>query len=284
MQNLSVEDTHFSESQLKINGKLIDLKTPKIMGILNITDDSFYFKSRIESDVQLLKQAEKMLDEGATFLDLGAMSSRPNATQFTNETEKSRIASSVELILKEFPDALISVDTFRADVAQAGIDAGASIINDISGFSFDPKLLEVVARNKVAYILMHLQGNFETMHQVYSYQNVTKEVIQYFHEKIEILLKSGIHSIILDPGFGFSKNLEQNYQLLREMDRIQILERPVLVGISRKSMIYKKLGISAEEALNGTTALNSFALSKGASILRVHDVAPAKEIIDLLYA
>lgn len=284
MQNLSVEDTHFSESQLKINGKLIDLKTPKIMGILNITDDSFYFKSRIESDGQLLKQAEKMLSEGATFLDLGAMSSRPNAIQIDQKTEISRIASSVELILKEFPNTLISIDTFRADVAQAGIDAGASIINDISGFSFDPKLLEVIARNKVAYILMHLQGNFETMHQVYSYQNVTKEVIQYFHEKIEILLKSGIHSIILDPGFGFSKNLEQNYQLLRDMDRIQILERPVLVGISRKSMIYKKLGISAEEALNGTTALNSFALSKGASILRVHDVAPAKEIIDLLYS
>ncbi len=284
MQNLSVEDTHFSESQLKINGKLIDLKTPKIMGILNITDDSFYFKSRIESDGQLLKQAEKMLSEGATFLDLGAMSSRPNAIQIDHETEISRIASSVELILKEFPHALISIDTFRADVAQAGIDVGASIINDISGFSFDPKLLEVIARNKVAYILMHLQGSFETMHHAYCYQNVTKEVIQYFHEKIEILLKSGIHSIILDPGFGFSKNLEQNYQLLREMDRIQILERPVLVGISRKSMIYKKLGISAEEALNGTTALNSFALSKGASILRVHDVAPAKEIIALLYS
>jgi len=284
MQNLSVEDTHFTESPLNINGNLIDFKIPKIMGILNITDDSFYEKSRIDSDVQLLTQAEKMLSEGATFLDLGAMSTRPNALKVVLNLEQKRIKQSVSSIKKEFPTALISIDTFRSEIAQCGIDEGASMINDISGFNFDSKLLEVVSRNKVAYVLMHSKGNLKTMHDSHLYENLTQEVINYFHEKVEILIQSGVYSIILDPGFGFSKNLEQNYELLNQMNRIKILERPILAGLSRKSMIYKKLGISPENSLNGTTALNAFALAEGASILRVHDVAPATEIIKLLYA
>lgn len=282
MRNLSVEDTYFKANQINVNGNLIDFTIPKIMGILNLTEDSFYQKSRFTSDLELLKQSEKMISEGATFLDLGAFSTRPNAKIIERTQEISRIATATKIILKEFPSTVISIDTFRSDVAQAGIDAGAGIINDISGFSFDPKMLETVTKNKIPYVLMHLHGTFETMHNTYSYSSISEEVINYFHEKIAILREHHIHDIILDPGFGFSKNLEQNYELFHRLEELLLLNRPLLVGISRKSMIYKKLGITAEESLNGTSALNAIAITKGASILRVHDVAPAMEIVKLL--
>jgi len=282
MQNLSVEDTYFKANQINVNGKLIDFTVPKIMGIINITEDSFYSKSRYKTDLEILNQSEKMISEGATFLDLGAFSTRPISQIVDISQEIDRITTATKRILKEFPTTIISIDTFRGEVAQAGIDAGARIINDISGFSFDPKMLETVARNKVPYILMHLQGTFETMHNAYSYESIGGEVMDYFLEKISILKEHHLHDIILDPGFGFSKNSAQNYDLFHQLDSLRIMNRPLLVGVSRKSMIYKKLGITAEESLNGTTALNAIALAKGASILRVHDVAPAKQIIQLL--
>ena len=282
MRNLRVEDTYFKANQINVNGNLIDFTVPKIMGILNLTEDSFYQNSRFASDLELLNQSEKMISEGATFLDLGAFSTRPNAKKVDIALEISRISSATQIILKEFPSTMVSIDTFRNDVAQAGIDAGAGIVNDISGFSFDPKMLETITRNKIPYVLMHVQGTFETMHNEYHYSSICAEVIDYFLEKISILKEHHLHDIILDPGFGFSKNIEQNYDLFRRLEQLLILNRPLLVGISRKSMIYKKLGISAEESLNGTCALNAIALTKGASILRVHDVAPAMEIVKLL--
>ena len=282
MRNLRVEDTYFKANQINVNGNLIDFTVPKIMGILNLTEDSFYQNSRFASDLELLNQSEKMISEGATFLDLGAFSTRPNAKKVDIALEISRISSATQIILKEFPSTMVSIDTFRNDVAQAGIDAGAGIVNDISGFSFDPKMLETITRNKIPYVLMHLQGTFETMHNEYHYSSICGEVMDYFLEKISILKEYHLHDIILDPGFGFSKNIEQNYGLFEQLEQLLILNRPLLVGISRKSMIYKKLGIAAEESLNGTTALNAIALTKGASILRVHDVAPAMEIVKLL--
>jgi len=282
MRKLSVEDTYFKVNSINVNGKLIDFSIPKVMGILNLTTDSFYQKSRLTTDKELLKQAEIMLFEGADILDLGALSTRPSATLIDISEEISTIEQATKTILKEFPETIISIDTFRNEVAHAGIDAGAGIINDISGFSFDPKMLETVARNKVPYILMHLKGTFETMHNSYSYTSILNEVLDYFLEKIALLKEHGINDIILDPGFGFSKDMTQNYELFEQLDLLHILERPLLVGISRKSMIYKKLGITAEESLNGTSALNAIALTKGASILRVHDVAPAVEIVKLL--
>lgn len=282
MQNSSVEDTKFKITQLNVNGNLIDLTIPRVMGIINLTSDSFYASSRLNSDAQLLKQVEKMLADGATFIDLGGLSTRPNSVKISTEDEKRKIESATRSILHEFPEAHISIDTFRSDVAQAGIDSGAGIINDISGFSFDSQILDVIARNKCTYICMHLRGNFDTMHEKYTYQSLTNEVISYFEEKINILNEAKLNDIIIDPGFGFSKSIEQNYELLNNLSALQIMGRPILVGVSRKSMIYKKLDISPEESLNGTSILNAKAILNGASILRVHDVKEAKQVIDLL--
>lgn len=284
MQNSSVEDTKNQNKSIKINGILIDFKIPKIMGILNLTDDSFYEKSRLNTDKELLKRVGKQLSEGADILDVGAFSTRPNANIIEEKVERKKIANSIKSIKKAFPESLISVDTFRGSVAQAAIDEGASIVNDISGFQFDESIIDVVAQNKVAYILMHINPTFETMHKTVtvSDQKITEKVMNYFKQKKTFLAEKGVDSVILDPGFGFSKTMAENYELLHHLQDLQKLKCPVLVGVSRKSMIYKKLGIHPDEALNGTTVLNTVALMKGASILRVHDVKECKQIINLL--
>ncbi len=282
---MKVEDTNFSHNSIQVNGNLIDKSRPKIMGILNITQDSFYKNSRFEKESDLIKQAEMHLLQGADILDIGAFSTRPNGLQIEEGIENEKISWAVSLLVKNFPNAIVSVDTFRASTAEIAIDRGASIINDISGFSFDKNLIKVLEKNKeIGYILMHLRGDFETMHQIQKYPNgIIKEVRKYFIEKSSYLKEKGIKNIILDPGFGFSKSMEDNHCLLNNTNELTDLNLPILVGISRKSMIYKKLNITPEEALPGTIALNAIALSKGASILRVHDVAEARQLVDLLF-
>ena len=283
MRFSKVEDTHFPVNRhLRMKDKLVDLTSPKVMGIVNITTDSFYANSHISSDKQLLEQAEKMISEGAEILDIGAYSSRPGATEVPIELEIDRIASSVHLIRKEFSDIILSIDTFRSAVAEAGIDAGADLINDISGGLIDHKMAETVGKLKVPYILMHMRGTPATMMENTNYDNLFNSISLYFSERIAYFTEQGVNDIIIDPGFGFSKTTEQNYNLLQNLDQLHFLGKPILVGISRKSMIYSKLNCSSNEALNGTTALNTIALQKGASILRVHDVKEAKEIISLL--
>ena len=290
MQNSSVEGTNFNANHIHINGILTDFSVPKIMGVLNVTEDSFYEGGRLKSDIELIKKASQHLSEGADFLDVGGFSTRPGALVVEEDVELLRVASSIKQLKKEFPDALISVDTFRGSVAKAAIDEGATIINDISGFQFDKTLLDVISKNKVTYVLMHVADSFENMHRVSlndnidisTYSDITKKVSDYFLQKLTILKDKGITDIIIDPGFGFSKTTEENYELLHRLNEFQALNKPILVGISRKSMIYKKLGITSSESLNGTTALNAIAVMKGASILRVHDVKECKEVIDLL--
>jgi len=253
------------------------------MGIINITPDSFYSGSRFESEKEILIQAEKMLTEGATFLDLGAYSSRPGADDISVEEELNRMIPTIELILKEFPEALISVDTFRAEVANKSIHAGAAMINDISAGKLDEKMFPVIAENQVPYIMMHMKGTPQSMKDLNQYEDLTSEVLYYFSERIRAARSLGINDIIIDPGFGFAKNITQNFELLSRLELFNNLELPLLVGVSRKSMIWKKLNISANEALNGTSVLNTAALLKGANILRVHDVKEAVECIKLTH-
>lgn len=267
---------------INCNGKLIDLSTPKVMGILNLTPDSFYDGGKLNSEKEILKQTERMLTEGATFLDLGAYSSRPGADFVSEEEELNRILPVVTLILKEFPDAILSIDTFRSEVAKQTIETGASLINDISGGNLDDKMFETIAKLKVPYIMMHMRGTPQTMMQNTHYKDLLKEILFYFSERIAKARSFGINDIITDPGFGFSKTTDQNFELFKNSEAFKILEVPFLIGISRKSMIYKSLNISADEALNGTTALHAIAIEKGASILRVHDVKEAIETINLL--
>lgn len=266
---------------INCKGRLIDLSTPKVMGILNITPDSFYAESRNESTDVLLKNAEKMLKEGATFIDIGGYSSRPGAEDVSAEAEAERVIPAIEVVLKNFPDALISVDTFRANVAAKSIEAGAAMINDIAAGNLDVQMLEVVAKYQVPYIMMHMRGTPKTMKDLNEYRDLIQEVIFYFSEKVNAARKLGINDLIIDPGFGFSKNIQQNFELLSQMELLNILELPILAGLSRKSTIYKTLGTNAKEALNGTTVLNTIALQKGAAILRVHDVKEAMEAVEL---
>lgn len=251
------------------------------MGILNITPDSFYSDSRVQSEKEILTTAEKMLVAGATILDVGGYSSRPGAKDISETEEIQRVSHAVKAILNEFPQALISVDTFRSSVAKAAIHEGACMINDISGGSLDPKMFEVVAALKVPYILMHMQGTPQTMASLTNYNNLVKDILDYFHQKIDILHQLGVKDLVLDPGFGFAKTVEQNFSLLNHLDYFKLFGAPLLVGLSRKSMIWKTLDITAADALNGTTALHAIALLKGASILRVHDVKEAVETIKL---
>ena len=267
---------------INCKGSLIDLSYPKVMGIINLTPDSFYDGETIRSDSYLLKKAERMLQEGATFLDIGGYSSRPGADYVSEETEKRRILPAIQLLLKEFPDALLSIDTFRSSIASECINAGASLVNDISGGSLDRQMFKVIAELKVPYILMHMRGTPENMMENTRYENLTNEIIYYFSEKISKAYEAGITDIIIDPGFGFSKTRNQNFELLSELEIFKHLEHPILVGVSRKSFIYKTLISSPEKALNGTTVLNSIALFKGANILRVHDVKEAVECVNLL--
>lgn len=279
----SAENKIFYENQtLNIRGRLINLETPKVMGILNITPDSFYDGGNYSSESAMLNQVEKMLVDGATFIDVGGYSSRPGADEITIEEELRRVTFAISAILKKFPEMILSIDTFRSGVAHAAIEAGASMVNDISGGSLDPAMFDVVARHQVPYILMHMRGNPKTMTQMSSYENLIKDIADYFHLKIADLTSKGIKDIIIDPGFGFAKTPQQNFQLLNSLDYFKILGRPVMAGLSRKSMIWRTLSTTPENALNGTTSLNTIALLKGADILRVHDVKESVEAVTMV--
>ncbi len=267
---------------LNCAGKLLDLSTPLIMGILNVTPDSFYDGGRYINSDPLLKQVEKMLAEGAGIIDVGGMSSRPGAAIISEEEELKRVIKPIELIGKNFPEAIISIDTIHSKVARLGIEAGASIINDVSAGNIDKEILRIAAAYKTPYILMHMKGMPNTMQKDPNYENLLLEITDFFIEKIKACNEAGINDIVLDPGLGFGKSLNDNYLLLKRLRDFDFLQKPILIGASRKSMIYKLLECSPEEALNGTTAAHTMALMNGASILRVHDVKAAKEAI-LLY-
>jgi dihydropteroate synthase len=267
---------------LNIKGKLIDLSSPKVMGILNITPDSFYSDSRTKSIDEALTKAAQFLNEGATFIDVGGYSSRPGAKDISSSEEIDRLVPVVESLVKAFPEAVISIDTFRAKVAQETISAGAHIINDISAGDMDEQMFDTVTKLQVPYMVMHMQGTPQNMQQNPVYNNVLLEVIDYLAKKIAALKALHVHDIVIDPGFGFGKTIEHNYELLNQMEAFKIFKLPILVGFSRKGMIYKTLGTSAAEALNGTSVLNTIALQKGAGILRVHDVKEAVECVQLV--
>ena len=264
---------------INCKGHLIDLEHPKVMGILNLTPDSFYDGGKYKSASDIVKQVEKMLNEGATFIDIGAYSSRPKAKHISQDEELSRLLPVLELVIKEFPNALISIDTFRSHVADKAIAAGACMVNDISGGSMDEDMFATIAKLQVPYILMHMVGTPQTMQQNIQYENLIKDMIFYFSQKVFALRKLGVNDLILDPGFGFSKTLDQNYELLQKLELFSGMNLPVLVGLSRKSMLYKLLDLDANRALNATTSVNTIALMKGASILRVHDVREAVETV-----
>jgi dihydropteroate synthase len=266
---------------INCKGQLIDLSTPIIMGILNVTPNSFYDGGKFTLSENGLSQVGKMLDEGAIFIDIGAYSSKPNAEFVSEEEERNRILPVVQGILNQFPDALLSIDTFRSGIAAVCIDNGAAIINDISAGNLDEKMMEVIAKYNVPYIMMHMRGTPQTMQSQTNYENIIKEMLFYFSEKVNKARSLGINDLIVDPGFGFAKTLEQNYEVLQNFELFQMLDLPLLAGISRKSMVYKPLGLTANDALNGTTVLNTIALTKGANILRVHDVKEAVECVKL---
>jgi dihydropteroate synthase len=273
--------TFKSKKYINCKGKLVNLENPKVMGILNITNDSFFDGGKYSSIDNALFQAEKMLTEGATFIDIGAQSTRPGADMIGQEAELKAAIPVIEKLVEKFPEIIISTDTFRAEVAKQAIAAGAAIINDVSGGEDDPKMFETVVNLKVPYILMHKQGDYKTMHHNPTYQNVVTDVMNYFIPKVEYLKHNGVADVILDLGFGFGKNLEHNYELLSKMDRFKIFELPILVGVSRKKMIQNVIEADALNALNGTTVVNTIALMKGANILRVHDVKEAVEAVKI---
>lgn len=277
------EKNFFEPKQsLNIKGKLIDLSRPKVMGILNITPDSFYSNSRTKSIDEALTKAAQFLHEGATFIDVGGYSSRPGAKDISTSEEVDRLVPVVESLVKTFPEAVISIDTFRAKVAAETISAGAHIINDIAAGDMDEQMFEMVAKLQVPYMMMHMKGTPQNMQQNPVYDNVLLEVIDYLAKKVAALKALHIHDIIIDPGFGFGKTIEHNYELLNQLEAFKIFKLPILVGFSRKGMIYKTLGTSAAEALNGTSVLNTIALQKGAGILRVHDIREAVECVRLV--
>ncbi len=266
---------------INCKGQLIDLSVPKVMGILNLTPDSFYDGGKFKNEDTVLLQVENMLREGATFIDIGAYSSRPKATHISETEELQRILPIVKLLSKRFPEALLSIDTFRSHVAKACIMNGAALVNDISAGQLDSKMMSVVGQLGVPYIMMHLRGSPQNMQQNTHYDHLIKDIIYYFSERIALARQHHINDVVIDPGFGFSKTLEQNYELLKDLSLLQIIDKPILAGVSRKSMIYKLLQTSPQEALNGTSSLNTVALLNGACILRVHDVKEAIECVML---
>ncbi|WP_316746678.1 dihydropteroate synthase [Pedobacter gandavensis] len=270
------------KTTLNLQGRLVDISKPTVMGILNLTPDSFYNNSRVDNVDDALRRTETFLNEGAKFIDIGAYSSRPGAAEVSEEEELSRMVPIVEIISKKFPEAWLSIDTFRARVAKESVEAGAHLINDISGGELDEAMFQTAADLQVPYILMHMRGTPQNMQQQTGYSNIGLDLIDYFSEKIATLKKLGVKDIILDPGFGFAKTTDENYQLLNQLQDLDIFELPLLVGFSRKSMIYNFLGNDPQQALNGTTILNTIALMKGAGILRVHDVKAAAECIALV--
>jgi len=269
---------------LNCKGKLLVVDKPLVMGIINATPDSFFSGSRFTGIDNILHQAEKMLIEGADILDIGAQSTRPGSELITVEEELKRVIPGIKAISKEFPESILSIDSFYAEVVKEAVDAGASIVNDISAGSMDKKMIETVASLSVPYLLMHMKGTPQTMKNHAVYENITREVLDFFIAKTNELKQSGIQDIIIDPGFGFGKTIEHNFELLKNLSVFKMIDKPILLGISRKSMIYKSLGITVADALNGTTILNTIGLMNGASILRVHDVKEAKETVELLRA
>ena len=267
--------------QINCKGELITFDSPKVMGILNITPDSFYSGSRT-SVVEVIKKAEQMLLEGASFIDIGGYSSRPNAQEVSLEEEIQRVVPVVETLVRDFPHISISVDTFRSKVAQLSLEAGACIINDISAGQIEDTMWEVIQKYQVPYIAMHMRGTPQTMQNYTDYQNIVKDILFYFSQVKDRARQLQINDLIIDPGFGFSKTLSQNYELMQQLSLFRALECPILVGISRKSMLYKLLGTSPEEALNATSVLNTFALLQGADILRIHDVKEAIECVKIV--
>jgi dihydropteroate synthase len=267
---------------LQCRGQLLDLSTPKVMGIVNLTPDSFYDGGKWQHPEQVVAQVQQMLAEGATFIDVGGYSSRPNASPVTEEEECQRVVPIIENLVQNFPDLFISVDTFRSSVAEAAVQAGACMINDISAGMLDDQMLPTVARLQVPYIMMHMRGTPQTMTTLTDYQDIVKEMQYYFSERIAAARALGINDVIIDPGFGFAKTLEQNYTVLQRLELFQFHKVPILVGVSRKSMIYNVLKTTSQGALNGTTVLNTIALQKGAQLVRVHNVKEAVECVQLL--
>jgi len=266
---------------INCKGQLIDLATPKVMGILNVTPDSFYDGGKNDSEQLIIDKVRQMLAEGATFIDIGAYSSKPSAAFVSEEEELNRILPIVKLLVEVFPAIILSIDTFRSKVVRATIEAGASLVNDISAGGLDEDMLQTVADLKVPYIMMHMRGTPETMQSLTEYQDMVKEMLFYFSERVNKARSLGISDLVIDPGFGFAKTLEQNFEVMDKLELFQMLELPLLSGISRKSMIYKTLGTTPQESLNGTTVLNTISLLKGANILRVHDVREAVEAVKL---
>jgi dihydropteroate synthase len=271
-----------SVKSLNIKGCLQSLETPLVMGILNVTPDSFYAGSRMQTEPAIRQRIETILEEGGTIIDAGGCSTRPDAAEVSAEEEMRRLAPALELLQKHCPDVAVSVDTFRAKVAQWAVEEyGVAMVNDISGGNLDPQMFETVARLRVPYILMHLRGTPQTMQQMTDYTDMMEEILLYFAEKVRTLRLLGVNDVILDPGFGFAKTTEQNYELMRRLPEFALFELPLLVGVSRKRMVCEVLDVVASEGLNGTTALHTFALLNGADILRVHDVRAAVEAVKI---
>ncbi len=273
-----------SKKTLKVRGGIIDLSVPRVMGILNLTPDSFYADSRLSSVDAVLEKVGVMEMEGATFIDVGGYSTRPGAADITVEEEIDRIQAVIEPLNKNFPNLIISIDTFRSQVAKVAVKCGADIINDVSGGLLDEKMFEAVAELGVAYVLMHMRGNPQTMNLLTQYDRLVPDILADLSRKVNVLRSKGIADILIDPGFGFAKTTEQNFELMKNLSEFGLLGYPTLIGISRKAIIYRTLHITAAEALNGTTVLNTLALQRGASILRVHDVKPAVEAVKLWMA
>ncbi|MDR0895430.1 MAG: dihydropteroate synthase [Prevotellaceae bacterium] len=268
---------------LNLGGTLLDLSTPCVMGILNVTPDSFYSGCRAQTEADITTRVHQIVQEGARIIDIGAYSSRPDATHISPEEEMRRLRNGLTIIYKEYPDAWVSVDTFRADVAQMCVEEfGVSLINDIAAGSMDNRMFDTIARLHVPYIMMHIQGTPQTMQQQPRYDHLFREIFLYFAERIQRLRDVGVNDIVLDPGFGFGKTLAHNYELMAHLEEFHLFDLPLLVGVSRKSMIYRQLNITPQESLNGTTVLHTIALTKGAHILRVHDVKEAVEAVGIV--
>jgi dihydropteroate synthase len=281
---MDFKDTFFSYKQsMNCGGRLLRFDTPLVMGVLNITPDSFYPASRKTQPEAIRSKAGEMISEGADILDIGACSSRPGAKDISEEEEWARLEDALSLIRAEFPDALLSVDTFRSGIARRAVrDYGVNMVNDISGGGLDEGMFSTIAELQVPYIVMHMKGSPSNMQKHAGYRDIVQEITRYFSEKLSILNRLGVNDIIIDPGFGFAKTADHNFEILSKLEAFHIFNQPLLVGLSRKSMIHKTLGISPEAALNGSTALHSIALMKGASILRVHDVREARETVELV--
>lgn len=279
MKSLSTSPTQ----SINAGGTLLTFEKPLIMGILNVTPDSFFDGGQHQSINLALAKARQLVDEGASLIDIGAYSSRPGAAEISVSEELDRAIPAIKALKQQFPNIILSIDTFRAEVAEAAIEAGAHIINDISGGTLDENMFATVARLQVPYILMHMRGTPDTMQQLTDYEDIIHDVAYFLADKVSKLRELGVRDIIIDPGFGFAKNIEQNYELLHRIDELHYLGLPILGGLSRKSMIYKKLNISPQESLLGTVALNTLLLSKGVQILRVHDVKEAQQLVDLLF-